>query len=72
MVFLSFAGEITEWCLETGNAQFLPHPFQFIIHSIFPILICGTYTVRQVSLRFVIVKYYSRVQECDIFSKLLT
>jgi len=52
MVFLSLASQIIEWCFETGNARFLSRPFQFIIHRIFPIHICGTYTVRQASLTF--------------------
>jgi len=44
MVFLSLTSQLTKWCLQIGNAQFLPHPFQFIIHSIFPIHVCGTYS----------------------------
>jgi hypothetical protein len=38
MVLLSLAGQITDCFLERGNAQFLPHPFQFVIHSTFPFI----------------------------------
>jgi hypothetical protein len=55
MVLLSVAGQITECCLERGNSQFLPHSFQFIIHSIFPFMPVEL-TVTQVLLRILRVK----------------